>query len=535
MSNEDPVIVDGPKPAAQLPERTPLPDIADIIFLLLVFLMLNLLPNFVLGDGSTGWHLATGNWILNHHSIPTTDFLSASVHKGWVAYQWLFDVIAAALARVGGMKLIAVATACAISWLFALVYLDCRRSGCHVLLALLLTILGALTSSIHWLARPHIFNFYGVFLLARHLEKYRTGVDSKKRFLLTTTIIMVLWSNLHPAFLFGFALIIIYMISEFCIWLFTARELRAASQARLITFATALVTAGAASLVNPNATRMYGYIFRYLGQSTVLANTEEFLPPNLHQFHAVCMLLILFAFVAALAGARRSLGLAPILTFLAFTYLALTSMRNEPLFVVVAVPIVCTLFASFSLRKALGGKPFAPASWLTSFLERVRPTVENVDVVERTCTMHLLPIATTGLLVVSCFFGGKFGPIEIVTSDWDPKNKPTDTLKCVEKNKLDWRNGLNLDNWGGYIFYNTGHQTFIDDRADYYGSDFYLDYAKMIQPAPDYKKVMDKHQIKWILMPLKSSSVAAFKAAPADWKVLCEDKAATLMVRTPAP
>lgn len=529
MSSDEKILTDPPKPASSLPERTPLPDIADIIFLLLIFLMLNLLPNFVLGDGSTGWHLATGDWILQHGAIPTTDFLSATVHKPWVPYEWLSDVIAATLVKIGSMKLLAVGTACAISWLFALVYLECRRSGCHVAFALLLTILGALTSSIHWLARPHILTFFGVFLIARHLEKYRTGVETKKRLLISTAVIMALWSNMHPAFLVGFALIIIYMCSEFAVWFLTARELRAASQARLATFATALATAVGASLINPNAFNMYGYIFHYLRQSTVLKNTQEYMPPDLHMLHGVCMLLILFAFVVGLAGARRSLGLAPILTVMAFAYLALTSMRNEPLFVVVAVPIVCTLLASFSLRKVVG-KPFAPSAALTNFLNRLRPTIENIDVVEATCTMHLLPIATVAFLVLACLLGGNIGPLEVVTSDWDPKNKPTETLKCVEKHNLDWRNGLNLDNWGGYIFFKTKKPTFIDDRLDYYGSEFYLDYAQMVQPSPTYKKLMDKYQIKWILMPPNSTMVAAFKASP-DWQVLCEDKASTLMVR----
>jgi hypothetical protein len=56
-------------------KQTPLPDVGDIIFVALIYLTLYLLPNFVFGDGSTGWHIATGEWVLKH-GIPDSWLLS---------------------------------------------------------------------------------------------------------------------------------------------------------------------------------------------------------------------------------------------------------------------------------------------------------------------------------------------------------------------------------------------------------------------------------------------------------------------------
>jgi hypothetical protein len=533
MSTEETPPVETSNAAPVLPARTPLPDVADIIFLLMLYLMLSLLPNYVLGDGSTGWHLATGMWILDHGSIPHTDLFSNTFpNNPWVPYEWLSDVVGALLVRVGTLKLLAVATACAIAWLFSLVYLECRRGGCHVAVALVLTILAALTSSIHWLARPHIFTFFGVFLLSRHLEKYRTGVDSRKRLLITIAVLMTLWSNLHPAFLVGFALIIIYLSSEIVVWLCTSKTLRSASTRRLQTFAMALVLAIACSFINPNAGMMYGYIFHYLQQSYVLQNTQEFMQANFHELHALCMLILFFIFIGALACARRSIGLAPLLTMLAFAYLGLNSMRNEPLFAIIAVPITGALFGSFSLRKIIG-KPFANADWLERWLTKSRRITKDFDEMERISNMHLLPILSTVLLAIACPFGGKIGPVELVTSDWDPINKPTKTLRCIEEYKLNWRNGLNLDNWGGYIYYVTNNRVFVDDRLDFYGSNFFIDYKKMSQLDADWRQVMDKHEIKWILFPAKGPLIEALRKSP-EWQLLCEDKGSAVMVRKPA-
>jgi hypothetical protein len=531
MSDQAVTPVEPSEPASQLPERNPLPDVADILFLFTVILLVNVKPHFVLGDGSTGWHLATGKWILEHGRIPQTDLFSALYpDKPWVPYEWLSDVIAASLHAVGGLKLVAVATICALAWLFALMYLECRRAGCNFIVATVLTIIGALTSSIHWLARPHIFTFFGVFLMSRHLEKYRTGIESRKRLLITIAILMALWSNLHPAFLVGLALIVIYLVSEIATYVATAAAVRSASAERLKTFAMGLGIGFAATFVNPNATRMYGYIFHYLRQSMVLQNTQEYMAGNLREMHAICMLILMALFVVALMAARRPLGLAPVLTFLAFGYLGLNSMRNEPLFAIIAVPLIGTLFASFSLRKIFD-RPYVPAAWIQRLREKMQPINENTDAVERTCTMHLLPIGLTALLAISCLFGGKFGPVEVVVSDWDPETKPIKTLACIEKEELDFRKGLNYDNWGGYLSYVTGKRVFIDDRLDFYGTQHFIDYATMIGLGAESKKTMERHGIEWIIFPTKSGLINALKRTPG-WRVLCEDEAATVMVMT---
>ena len=52
-----------------------LTDVAFIIPLLFLFSKLDGVKT-MLGDGDTGWHIRTGEWILANHRIPTTDFFS---------------------------------------------------------------------------------------------------------------------------------------------------------------------------------------------------------------------------------------------------------------------------------------------------------------------------------------------------------------------------------------------------------------------------------------------------------------------------
>jgi len=53
----------------------------------------------IFNDGDVSWHIATGEWILNHRTIPTADpFSYTAAGQPWVVTEWLADAIFAALA-----------------------------------------------------------------------------------------------------------------------------------------------------------------------------------------------------------------------------------------------------------------------------------------------------------------------------------------------------------------------------------------------------------------------------------------------------
>ncbi len=57
----------------------------------------------MLMDGDTGWHLATGRWIVAHGTVPTIDPFSYTAHgRPWVAHEWLSELAMYATWRVAG-------------------------------------------------------------------------------------------------------------------------------------------------------------------------------------------------------------------------------------------------------------------------------------------------------------------------------------------------------------------------------------------------------------------------------------------------
>src|SRR6516164_6132799 len=82
------------------------PSITDIAFLMPVIFMFGKLggAKALLGDGDTGWHIRTGEWILANGRVPETDIFSfTKPGQPWYAWEWLSDVIFAWLHQHWGL------------------------------------------------------------------------------------------------------------------------------------------------------------------------------------------------------------------------------------------------------------------------------------------------------------------------------------------------------------------------------------------------------------------------------------------------
>jgi hypothetical protein len=82
----------------------------------------------IFNDGDVSWHIATGQWIIDHHAIPTTDPFSFTWGgKPWVPIEWLAEVIYAAAFRAAGYSGVAALVTAALIALHAVVYVNAAR------------------------------------------------------------------------------------------------------------------------------------------------------------------------------------------------------------------------------------------------------------------------------------------------------------------------------------------------------------------------------------------------------------------------
>src|SRR3982751_1780866 len=82
----------------------------------------------IFNDGDVSWHIATGEWILDHRAIPHTDPFSFTwFGKPWVPIEWLAEVIYAGAYRLAGYAGVAALVTAALMAAQATVYLNASR------------------------------------------------------------------------------------------------------------------------------------------------------------------------------------------------------------------------------------------------------------------------------------------------------------------------------------------------------------------------------------------------------------------------
>ena len=118
-----------------------------------------------------------------------------------------------------------------------------------------------------------------------------------------------------------------------------------------------------------------------------------------------------------------------------------------------------------------------------------------------------------------------------IKADFDVETAPSETLVYLERNKgvIKAQKLLALDNWGGILSYRLGMPVYIDDRADFYGQDFYSRYGVICEARPGYERLLREAGLDYVLFPRESTLVARLKAD--GWKTLAEDRASTLVAR----
>src|SRR6185436_4319867 len=108
-------------------------------------------------------------------------------------------------------------------------------------------------SSLHWLARPHIFTFLFIAVWAYLLE-------NEKSRLWLFPLIMLLWANTHGAFIAGFVILAGHVTG----WLWESIQKQATRERgqRLLVIG---VTSLAVTFLNPAGWRLWGISVGYLG------------------------------------------------------------------------------------------------------------------------------------------------------------------------------------------------------------------------------------------------------------------------------
>jgi len=458
-------------------------------------------PSALLSDPNTGVHVRTGDWILAQRTIPRVDAFSFAIAgRRWCDWEWMTDFLYALLNHLHGLAAIAGFGLTVLCLTSMLIYLTARfHSGPPVAFAV--TCLTMATTTIHWLARPHLFTWLFVAVFCWVIEGAQASAEKKQ--LLALPLLMLLWVNLHPGFVAGPLILAVWCAAEIA----QARgegnqEERLAHERLSRCFALTGFACLVATLANPYGIELHRHIVEYLfSPSTVTAQVAEWSSPDFHnpRLHWFELSLPLGAAAGLWHGLRGRFAWCALT--LVWMHLALGSVRNVPLFAIVCAAPVASLLEHL-VRQWSFGKQIHAAE---ASLER-----------SRFATVVCYSIAGIFLIAVFHTKSLRLGP---------DSSLPIQAIAHVPPGRL-----FTTDRWADYIIYaEPGRQVFFDCRNDLYGSQFVNAYQTLITVSPGWQEVLRRYQLTVALVPAKSPISAAL-ATLANWRQSYGDTTAAVFV-----
>lgn len=421
-----------------------------------VFGVIIMLSQLIIGaktvakDPGTTWHLATGKWISEHQRVPNVDpFLS--IERPWISDQWLSDLIFYKIYTLYGWEGLYFLVFLIFSIIIFFILLPkLFKETNSIFLSVFFAFLSVKMLQVHYLIRPVIFSFLLFALLIWHIHSWHRD---KKIKVYLAPLLLLLWAQLHPSFVLGFALLGIGVVS-----LYFEKNINA-KKFFFIACISFLVT-----FVNPYGISLHESVL-WLGQSTYFMNLhQEWMPIQyLSDESQLALLTGLFGSVPfiLIPKLRSKIPLFWILSTILFTVVSFKSVRYITyLGLISALPATISMsyfFLRFKRAKIIIRKVFS----LERFTRKERSfSLMSIQIFIALLTVFFL---VTGKYV---FYKDVFGPPQ--------DSYPYEEVQFIKQNLEKSVVAANPDFGGFLTWYGEGKiSPIIDDRNTLVGEEFY--------------------------------------------------------------
>jgi hypothetical protein len=486
-----------------------LPQIGDFLAVAVFIGVIGLGPRIMNVDGDVGRHLVLGSYILDTQKIPTVDIFSHTMN-GYplTPHEWLSEVFFALSYRWMGLNGVVWLSAVLLALAFFLLFRLTLQRSKSPLISLAIVLVGIAASSLHWLSRPHLFTFVLVGLWTLNLEHLRTS-HGKKWWVFP--ILMLLWVNLHGAFLVGFVLWLLAGAGEIFDRLFRPAVIDPVDNRFWSGWAAAGGSSLAVTLVNPAGVKIWETTVGYIQNRYLVGHTAEYLSPDFHQPGTWPFLLMILAVIVLLGLKNKPIRMGDLLLLTSWTVMGLFSMRNIPIFVLVAAPILAAMSAGVVHENPM--------------LKGWGRVDERLLIMQRSLHGFVWPVIA--LAVGTLVLGS--GPKAV--NRFSDSTFPTAAADWVETEHPDGRM-FNYFPWGGYLLYRLWpeYQVFIDGQTDFYGEALTREYENVITVSDGWQQTLDRYQVDWVIIP-PQERLAEILDQESNWRVVYKDTTAVVFVR----
>lgn len=452
-----------------------------------VYALFLLAGNRLLIDPDTLWQITVGQWIIDHHAVPTTDVYSFTMRdQPWISTQWLAQVMFAKTYALFGWSGPVVLASSAIAATFALLtkFLSRRLSESTTLVFIAAAL--ALTVP-HLLARPHVL---ALPVMVAWVGGLIAAADRRGAPSFALLPLIALWANLHGGFVFG--VMLVAPIALDCVFAAEA----SARKTLLLRWAAFGVAALAAACCTPYGWDSVLASRKILELGGALPLILEWKPAdfgNVGPFE-VCLLL---GFGLVL---YRGVTLPPmrIVLLLGLLHMALSQGRAAEI-----LALVAPLVLAAPLARQIG--------------------VGDVRNHSQPLRAPLMAAIAAMLVAGTIAYAG--------VHPFAPHMRGSPVAAVAELKKLNVSRVFNDYDFGGFLIA-SGVAPFIDGRTELYGEKFFVDHnaASGLMEPENLFRLLDEYRIEATLMRTQSAATKLLDHVDG-WQKIYSDDIATIHVR----
>lgn len=488
---------------------------------LLPFLLVPLAVHFAapIWDIDVWFHLATGKVITHSRALLAGDpftFIAAAEMDPERSFllnsYWLAQILMYASYMLGGLSGLIAVKIVVLLTIPLLLFLQGQQRGHDKWVTILLMSLCGWQTFSFTAERPQILSmlFFVILMWLLSVIGYAGQNSTSARCKYNATaalflpLLMVVWANCHPGFMLGSAVLVIYLTSEFVMWLLKKDSV---ATKPLLKVMVIVLVALAVTGINPNHFATYLELFRGEGTDMQSRTTEYLSPLILWSQYGIVVtpfFLYLSLFVVTCARCFRRLNPTFALISLLLATISLMHYRYIPYFV------------------------FGTAAELGALLTAVIASRQNLRRVA-------VVLATFSILLL--WYGGVRALPRAYAAISAPVNTDQFPVAAAGFMELERPSGkfFNHFNWGGYLAWRLypGYRIFIDGRC--LSATAFTDFTRILW-TEEWKNILHRHRVNMIIMPTVDDftgelhQLVNFIAQDSEWHIVYCDETAFIAV-----
>jgi len=250
-------------------------NVIDRVLLLSFILLILVFSTFkIFQDDDIFWHLATGKYIVENKSIPSSEVFSYTESDvKWIPFEWGWDLVTYSIYNLGGFVALSLFRTLLITATFGFLLMAMKKLKVSTGLIYFSLLLVAIALLPRMSIRPHLFSYLGYAYLIYIFTIVR--IEENKFWLLySIPFVFLLWANIHMSVMLSFVVFILFVIFFFR----KEKSNRTPNQKNIRKIFIILIATTVAMIINPHHINTYIYAYEHSSMD-MLQNINEWRSP----------------------------------------------------------------------------------------------------------------------------------------------------------------------------------------------------------------------------------------------------------------